>query len=146
METDAPFTDEQRKTAETVAKLLQLGKKNPNAEEAASAVSKAMDLALKWNLDVEAIGAQGDEGSRLKDRIKGGWYEWHVDIWHYVAEHGVPYNPLHDRFYPSIGCAPCTRAVAVGEDQRAGRWWWELDGAKECGLHPEGRHVEGAKA
>ena len=48
----------------------------------------------------------------------------------------VPYNALHDRFYPSIGCAPCTRAVAVGEDIRAGRWWWE-QGAKECGLHVE---------
>lgn len=86
MEADAPFTDEQRKAAETVAKLLQLGKKNPNAEEAASAVNKAMDLAMKWNLDVDAIGAQGGEGSRLKDRIKGGWYEWQVDIWRYVAE------------------------------------------------------------
>ena len=71
--------------------------------------------------------------------------QWSLgDVWHYVARHGVPYNPLHDRFYPSIGCAPCTRAVAVGEDQRAGRWWWELEGAKECGLHPEGRHAVGA--
>ena len=67
------------------------------------------------------------------------------DVWHYVAEHGVPYNPLHDRFFPSIGCAPCTRAVAVGEDQRAGRWWWELDGAKECGLHSEQGHAVGAR-
>ena len=57
------------------------------------------------------------------------------DVWHYVALNAVPYNPLHDQHYPSIGCAPCTRAVAVGEDQRAGRWWWENDGAKECGLH-----------
>ncbi len=72
--------------------------------------------------------------------------QWSLgDVWHYVALHGVPYNPLHDRFYPSIGCEPCTRAVAVGEDQRAGRWWWELEGAKECGLHPEGRHAVGAK-
>ena len=49
--------------------------------------------------------------------------------------HDVPYNPLHDQFYPSIGCAPCTRAIAVGEDFRAGRWWWEDEAAKECGLH-----------
>jgi 3'-phosphoadenosine 5'-phosphosulfate sulfotransferase (PAPS reductase)/FAD synthetase len=47
----------------------------------------------------------------------------------------VPYNPLHDEFMPSIGCAPCTRAIAVGEDFRSGRWWWEQDNAKECGLH-----------
>ena len=58
-----------------------------------------------------------------------------ADVWHYIAINDVPYNPLHDQFYPSIGCAPCTRAIAVGEDFRAGRWWWEAEGAKECGLH-----------
>ena len=57
------------------------------------------------------------------------------DIWHYIASRQVAYNPLHDRFYPSIGCAPCTRAVTLGEDFRAGRWWWEDEQAKECGLH-----------
>jgi len=58
-----------------------------------------------------------------------------ADVWHYVQSHEVPYNELHDQFYPSIGCAPCTRAIALGEDQRAGRWWWEDEAAKECGLH-----------
>jgi phosphoadenosine phosphosulfate reductase len=57
------------------------------------------------------------------------------DVWHYIATQGVDYNPLHDQFYPSIGCAPCTRAIAMGEDFRAGRWWWEDETAKECGLH-----------
>jgi len=57
------------------------------------------------------------------------------DVWHYVQAFNVPYNPLHDQFMPSIGCAPCTRAIAVGEDFRAGRWWWEDEAAKECGLH-----------
>lgn len=57
------------------------------------------------------------------------------DVWHYIATRGVDYNPLHDQFYPSIGCAPCTRAVSLGEDFRAGRWWWESEDAKECGLH-----------
>ena len=57
------------------------------------------------------------------------------DVWHYIATHDVPTNALHDRFYPSIGCAPCTRAVTLGEDFRAGRWWWEDEQAKECGLH-----------
>ena len=47
----------------------------------------------------------------------------------------MDYNPLHDQFYPSIGCAPCTRAISLGEDFRAGRWWWEDEAAKECGLH-----------
>ncbi len=57
------------------------------------------------------------------------------DVWHYIATHHVPYNALHDQFYPSIGCAPCTRAVTLGEDIRSGRWWWEQAAAKECGLH-----------
>ena len=57
------------------------------------------------------------------------------DVWHYIASHDVPYNQLHDQFMPSIGCAPCTRAIAVGEEFRAGRWWWEDEKAKECGLH-----------
>ncbi|HMN94234.1 MAG TPA: phosphoadenylyl-sulfate reductase [Hydrogenophaga sp.] len=57
------------------------------------------------------------------------------DVWHFIARHQVPYNALHDQFFPSIGCAPCTRAIAVGEDFRAGRWWWEQESAKECGLH-----------
>ncbi|WP_460450624.1 phosphoadenylyl-sulfate reductase [Alsobacter sp. SYSU BS001988] len=64
----------------------------------------------------------------------------------YVAAHGVPYNALHDRGYPSIGCAPCTRAVAPGEPERAGRWWWEDEARKECGLHvaADGRLVRSA--
>ena len=62
--------------------------------------------------------------------------EWSwADVWHFIQTHQVPYNALHDQFMPSIGCAPCTRAIAVGEDFRAGRWWWEDENAKECGLH-----------
>jgi phosphoadenosine phosphosulfate reductase len=57
------------------------------------------------------------------------------DVWHYIATNQVDYHPLHDEFYPSIGCAPCTRAISLGEDFRAGRWWWEDEQAKECGLH-----------
>jgi len=53
----------------------------------------------------------------------------------YVARHGIPYNALHDRGFLSIGCAPCTRAVKAGEPERAGRWWWEQEARKECGLH-----------
>jgi phosphoadenosine phosphosulfate reductase len=60
------------------------------------------------------------------------------DVWSYLRGHDVPYNELHDRFYPSIGCAPCTRAITPGEDVRAGRWWWEQPDSKECGLHAKG--------
>jgi phosphoadenosine phosphosulfate reductase len=58
-----------------------------------------------------------------------------ADLVRYVSDHDVPYNPLHDRGFPSIGCAPCTRAVRLGEPERAGRWWWEEEAKKECGLH-----------
>jgi len=61
-------------------------------------------------------------------------WSW-ADVWHYIQLHEVPYNALHDVFFPSIGCEPCTRAVSQGEDFRAGRWWWEVEDAKECGLH-----------
>ena len=57
------------------------------------------------------------------------------DVWHYIRSNEVPYNPLHDKGYPSIGCEPCTRAIQPGEDVRAGRWWWENPESKECGLH-----------
>ena len=57
------------------------------------------------------------------------------EVWGYIRNRDIPYNKLHDIFYPSIGCAPCTRAIAMGEDVRAGRWWWEDPTSKECGLH-----------
>lgn len=62
--------------------------------------------------------------------------DWNEDmIWDYLKSNKVPYNKLHDMGYPSIGCEPCTRAVKEGEDPRAGRWWWESDSNKECGIH-----------
>lgn len=56
-------------------------------------------------------------------------------VWDYIHEHNIPYNQLHDKGFPSIGCQPCTRAISEGEDIRAGRWWWENPDSKECGLH-----------
>jgi len=68
--------------------------------------------------------------------------EWNEDdVWSYIASHDVPVNPLHARGYPSIGCAPCTRAIEPGEDIRAGRWWWEDPEQRECGLHRHSVHV-----
>lgn len=75
-----------------------------------------------------------DADGREKFYPLADWSE--ADVWHYIATRDVPYNELHDRFFPSIGCAPCTRAIALGEDPRAGRWWWEQGSSKECGLHP----------
>ncbi|HMA08473.1 MAG TPA: phosphoadenylyl-sulfate reductase [Ramlibacter sp.] len=83
-----------------------------------------------------------DSAERIKFNPLANW-SW-GDVWHYIALHQVDYNPLHDQFYPSVGCAPCTRAISLGEDFRAGRWWWEDETAKECGLHVAqgGLHVK----
>ena len=89
-------------------------------------------------LDLEPVPLDPMQ-SRLKVSPLLDW-TW-GDVWHFIALHGLDYNPLHDQFFPSIGCAPCTRAISLGEDFRAGRWWWEHDaegsagGVKECGLH-----------
>lgn len=71
-------------------------------------------------------------GQRSKFNPLADW-TW-GDVWHFIETQNIPYNPLHDAFFPSIGCAPCTRAISLGEDFRAGRWWWEQS-SKECGLH-----------
>ncbi len=84
--------------------------------------------AARVDVPFEATDDQG----RSKFSPLADWSS--SDVWHYIQLHDVPFNPLHDEFFPSIGCEPCTRAVAVGEDARAGRWWWE-DEVKECGLH-----------
>ncbi len=76
-----------------------------------------------------------DEGNQLhKINPLADWSE--KEVWAFIEAFDLPYNALHDQHYPSIGCAPCTRAISVGEDVRAGRWWWEDPEAKECGLHP----------
>jgi len=83
-------------------------------------------------VDVEKI--EWDEANQLlKLNPLSDWNE--TDVWEYLREHHVPYNTLHDKGYPSIGCAPCTRAIQPGEAVRAGRWYWEPLETKECGLH-----------
>ncbi len=88
----------------------------------------------------EQSGARADvplidtsDATRVKFNPLANW-SW-GDVWNFIALNKIDYNPLHDQFFPSIGCAPCTRAVSAGEDFRAGRWWWEDETAKECGLH-----------
>jgi phosphoadenosine phosphosulfate reductase len=82
---------------------------------------------------VPVIEVDHGNGGILKINPLAAWTEG--DVWDFVRGNGVPYNRLHDQGYPSIGCAPCTRAIAPGEDARAGRWWWENPESKECGLH-----------
>ncbi|KXJ56833.1 phosphoadenylyl-sulfate reductase [Neptuniibacter pectenicola] len=76
-----------------------------------------------------------DEGNNMhKLNPLADWSE--KEVWAYIKANNVPYNELHDKHYPSIGCAPCTRAISMGEDVRSGRWWWENPENRECGLHP----------
>jgi phosphoadenosine phosphosulfate reductase len=88
---------------------------------------------------------RADIAVREWDATHGLWkfnplLEWtEGDVWHYIDSRAVAYNPLHDQGMPSIGCAPCTRAITPGEDVRAGRWWWENPESKECGLHVAGK-------
>ena len=81
------------------------------------------------------LNVQEDDAAHAMTKFNplADWSE--DDAWHYIRSNGVPYNPLHDKGFPSIGCEPCTRAVQPGEDVRAGRWWWEQPESKECGLH-----------
>jgi phosphoadenosine phosphosulfate reductase len=81
---------------------------------------------------LKVIG-QDTTNNLVKASPLADWSE--AEIWVYLRANGVPYNRLHERGYPSIGCAPCTRAIQPGEDVRAGRWWWETPETKECGLH-----------
>ncbi|MFB0936776.1 MAG: phosphoadenylyl-sulfate reductase [Propionivibrio sp.] len=91
---------------------------------------RAQQSATRQGLLVQTF----DEANGLeKFNPLADWTE--KEVWAYIKLNDVPYNALHDKHYPSIGCAPCTRAITVGEDIRAGRWWWENPESKECGLH-----------
>lgn len=90
---------------------------------AAQSVTRVDMPIIEWDENFEVI--------KINPLIN--WSE--DDVWNYIKTNNVPYNKLHDEGYPSIGCAPCTRAIKKGEDIRAGRWWWENPEHKECGLH-----------
>jgi phosphoadenosine phosphosulfate reductase len=81
----------------------------------------------------QVVTVDAEHGGIAKIAPLAGWTK--QQVWDYIREHDLPYHSLYDHGYTSIGCAPCTRATKPGEDERAGRWWWELDGVKECGLH-----------
>ena len=83
--------------------------------------------------EVRKLEVDKEHGNSIKINPLVDWS--YDDVWSYIRKHNVPYNRLHKQGYPSIGCAPCTRAVKPGEDMRAGRWWWENPDTKECGLH-----------
>ena len=84
-------------------------------------------------VDARKVELDKDHGDIVKVNPLVDWS--YDDVWEYIRKNNLPYNRLHKQGYPSIGCAPCTRAVKPGEDLRAGRWWWENPNTKECGLH-----------
>jgi phosphoadenosine phosphosulfate reductase len=110
-----------------------LRKMQPLAQALAGKTGWITGLRREQSAARAAVDAFGFDGQRHKLNPLADW-TW-GDVWHCVAQFELPYNALHDAFYPSIGCAPCTRAISLGEDFRAGRWWWEQNDLKECGLH-----------
>jgi len=94
---------------------------------------------LRRDQSITRINLQPVEWDEANQIIKvHPLYNWtQQDVWKYIKQNNVPYNTLHDKGYPSIGCEPCTRAVKPGEDERAGRWWWEEPEKRECGLHTQ---------
>jgi phosphoadenosine phosphosulfate reductase len=106
-------------------------------------LNRALKGAKIW-----VTGIRAEQSGNRHDMPRLEWDEAHQlfkfhpilnwtfeEVKQYVKSNGIPYNPLHDKGFVSIGCAPCTRAIQEGEDFRAGRWWWEDESKKECGLH-----------
>jgi phosphoadenosine phosphosulfate reductase len=91
---------------------------------------------------VQKVEIDRDHGNIVKINPVVDWTR--KQVWDYISAHNVPYNKLHDLGFPSIGCAPCTRAIKPWEDIRAGRWWWENPEAKECGLHVSSETAAGS--
>lgn len=102
---------------------------------ASQSITRANTPSIEWD----------DDHGLIKVNPLIGWTN--EDVWDYIRNNDVPYNELHDRGFPSIGCEPCTRAVEEGGDIRAGRWWWEMPEHRECGLHSqEGKERENGSA
>ncbi len=120
---------EKRKTCCRIRKIVPLGK--------ALTTCDAWICGIRQEQSVTRFNCNPAELDDVNKLVKfSPIFDWTKEqVWEYIKTNNVPYNKLHDRNYPSIGCAPCTRAVQTGEDERAGRWWWEQAEQKECGLH-----------
>jgi len=134
---------DERKKCCAVRKLGPLARALDGADAWVTGLRRGQSSA---RAETDLFELDAANGGRVKVSPLAGWSE--EQVWSYVREHDVPYNALHDAGYPSIGCAPCTRAVAPGEDPRGGRWWWEtMEEGRECGLHsprrPKQPHASG---
>lgn len=122
---------ENRKLCCNVRKLEPLGRAFSGLQAWVSGIRKGQSSTRH---DMKAIEWDARNGL-VKVNPLIDWTE--QQVWDYIHENNVPYNSLHKKGFPSIGCQPCTRAVAEGEDIRAGRWWWEIPDTRECGLHKQ---------
>jgi phosphoadenosine phosphosulfate reductase len=125
---------EDRRECCHVRKVAPLARALSGAQAWVTGLRRAQS-ATRAEVRVAEIDAAN--GGILKLSPLAAWTE--EQVWAFAREHHVPTHALHARGYPSIGCAPCTRAISPGEDARAGRWWWEQDTHKECGLHARNR-------
>jgi phosphoadenylyl-sulfate reductase (thioredoxin) len=121
------------RSPELRALCCQIRKVRPLQRKLAELKAWATGLRREQSETRAAVRKAEEIDGRLRLSPLADWSAEQVD--RYIRENGVPEHPLYKRGYSSIGCAPCTRAVAEGEDTRAGRWWWELQSAKECGIH-----------
>ena len=120
---------QKRKLCCSIRKVAQLPRAFKDKQAWICGLRKDQSVSRFFNKLVEWDAANG----LVKINPLINWTE--KEVWDYINKHKIPYNPLHDRGFPSIGCEPCTRAIEPGEDIRSGRWWWENELHKECGLH-----------
>jgi phosphoadenosine phosphosulfate reductase len=120
---------ENRKTCCHVRKVEPLQRALSHAKGWITGLRRAQSVT---RADIQPI-EWDDTHSILKLNPLASWSE--EDVWAYIKQHDIPINRLHKQGFPSIGCAPCTRAVKPGDDPRSGRWWWENPDSRECGLH-----------
>lgn len=120
---------ENRRLCCQVRKIEPLQRAMTNVDVWVTGIRREQSITRLLTEIVEVDSSTG----KIKVNPLVDWTE--KDVWAYIRDNDVPYNKLHDRGFPSIGCQPCTRAIAEGEDVRAGRWWWEEPEQKECGLH-----------
>ena len=120
---------ENRKLCCSIRKVAQLPRAFKDKQAWICGLRKDQSVSRFFNKMVE----WDDNNGLIKINPLINWTE--KDVWDYIKKNNIPYNLLHDRGFPSIGCEPCTRAIEPGEDIRSGRWWWESELHKECGLH-----------
>ena len=119
-------------------KCCNIRKVNPLEKVLTGKKAWITGLRAEQNKYRQTLGIMERDTSRGILKVNPLIYWTSSDVWDFIKQNGIPYNSLHDKGYPSIGCEPCTRAIMPGEDERAGRWWWE-SGLKECGLHLSGQ-------